>query len=382
MASAKDPFSFSSPERNGGAAPVVVWNVTNSCNMSCPHCYSSAVKGRSEYGLCLADLKSIGIRLEEAGVRVVILSGGEPLLRGDVEELAVFLKGRRISCHLSTNGVLLTPERARSLRDAGIVYAGVSVDGLPDFNDRYRGLRNAFERALAGIENARQVGMRTGMRMTLTSANAAHLDALLELAETHGVDRFYLSHLVYGGRAVDMMADDVQAEECGFRIEGFFATALDLLRRQSGLKLVSGGNDADGPALYSFVKTHLGDEAASVVWQALLRRGGNSAGEKIINVDHKGAVHPDQFWRGAASGNLLELPLAEIMSRPLFADLRRRETLLTGRCARCRYLSVCRGSHRERALAAGGSIWGDDPSCYLSDGEIMANAPSLMEAKR
>lgn len=131
MASAKDPFSFSSPERNGGAAPVVVWNVTNSCNMSCPHCYSSAVKGRSEYGLCLADLKSIGIRLEEAGVRVVILSGGEPLLRNDVEELAVFLKGRRISCHLSTNGVLLTPERARSLRDAGIVYAGSASTACP-----------------------------------------------------------------------------------------------------------------------------------------------------------------------------------------------------------------------------------------------------------
>lgn len=176
------------------------------------------------------------------------------------------------------------------------------------------------------------------------------------------------ARIVYAGVSVDVLPD--------------FTDRCRVLRRQSGLRLVSGGNDADGPALYSFVKTHLGDEAASIVRQAPLCCSGYFAGEKIINVDHKGAVPPDQFWRGTASGNLLELPLAEIMSRPLFADLRRRETLLTGRCARCRYLSVCRGSHRERAFAAGGSTRGDEPSCYLTEEHISAESPPLVEAKR
>lgn len=374
-------FSYSSAERNGAMAPVVVWNVTNSCNMRCPHCYSAAVRDRSQYGLPLADLKHIARRLKERGVRVVIVSGGEPLLRDDIEELVCYLKELHISSHLSTNGILLTPARVRSLKEAGIVYVGVSIDGLPEFNDGYRRLRSAFRLAMAGLENARLAGLRTGMRMTITSANAAHLDALLQIAESKQINRFYLSHLVYGGRARDMIADDVKASECRLHIERFFETALQLLQRGSKLQLVTGGNDADGPALFGFVRNRLGNRAAAIVWQALLRRGGNSAGEKVINVDHLGFVHPDQFWRESQNHNLLELSLDEILGGPLYAKLRKREAWLTGRCARCRFVSVCRGSHRERALAMGGALDGDDPACYLSDEFIESEIYPVREAR-
>ena len=109
---------------------------------------------------------------------------------------------------------------------------------------------------------------------------------------------------------------------------------------------------------------------AKPVLDLLRERGGNSAGEKILNIDHHGKVHPDQFWRAETLGVVRREPFAKILEHPLREQLRGRAERLEGRCGACNYREICRGSHRERAIAAGEGLWGSDPACVMEDAEI------------
>ena len=360
------------PDRFGQvrAPVVVVWNTCPHCNQRCPHCYAAAVARPTPDTLDTAAGKALLRKLAEGGVRQLILSGGEPLLRDDLEELAAHARHLGLRVHLSSNGTRLSDERARALAEAGVEYAGVSLDGLAAFNDRWRGSHRGFERAVRGLRAAQAAGMRTGVRITVTRHNAGQVMDLLEHVARLGVNRFYVSHLLPSGRAgqLDEVAQTV--EERRALLHTLFAWAHAALERGVSTQLVTGGNDADGPLLLRWVEARFGERPAERLRTLLRMRGGNSAGERILCVDHTGRVFPDQFWRSAQVGDLRRQSLAEVLAHPLLAELRTRERRLQGRCGLCRYVALCRGSHRERAEAAHGARWAPDPACSLLDEEI------------
>ena len=140
--------------------PVVVWNVTQQCNLKCVHCYAhaKATGGRDE--LSTRQGKELIDDLAQFGVPVLLFSGGEPLVREDLPELAAYAVQNGMRAVISTNGTLITPETARVLKDIGLSYVGISLDGMKDINDRFRGVDGAFDAALEGISNCQAAGIK------------------------------------------------------------------------------------------------------------------------------------------------------------------------------------------------------------------------------
>lgn len=363
------------PQRFGDRAkrsPVVVWNVCRHCNMTCPHCYASASARPSAGDLSTSEAERMLDGMAEVGVRILIFSGGEPLLRPDLLELVAYARGLGLACHLSTNGVLIDADMAARLHGAGITYVGVSIDGTREHNDAYRGLAGGFDRALEGLSHARSAGMRTGLRMTVTRRNRGEIGALLDLCRERDFDRFYLSHLVYAGRGRRIAGEDLSPEQCRAALTWLFERADAMLAAGDATpKIVTGGNDSDGVLLWHWVRERHGEHAATQVRRLLVQRGGNSAGEGIVNVDNRGVVHPDQFWQGVRLGDLRTQSFAEVLRHPFREELRGRASRLGGRCGACIHVALCRGSHRERAVAAGGKTWDPDPACVMTDAEVL-----------
>jgi radical SAM protein with 4Fe4S-binding SPASM domain len=363
----RSPARFGPPRAR---RPVVVWNVCRHCNMRCPHCYAAATETPSRHDLDPDAARTLIDRLAEGGVRLLIFSGGEPLLRADVPDLVAHAQRRGLTPHLSTNGSLLDERIARRLAESGLAYAGVSLDGRAAFNDAYRGMPGGFALGVRALRACRAVGIRTGVRLTLTRRNLTDVEPLVEVARRERVDRLYVSHLVYAGRALRLVGDDLSPVESREALLALFELAERLLAEKTPLRIVTGGNDSGGPLLLRWIEGRYGGAAADAVATLLARRGGNSAGEGILAIDPRGRVRPDQFWNGEPVGDLTRQSLAEVMAHPLLATLRARTARLEGRCRNCAYLSLCRGSHRERALASRAGLWGPDPACVLDDAEI------------
>jgi radical SAM protein with 4Fe4S-binding SPASM domain len=358
---------------SGDARPaVVVWNVTRRCNLHCQHCYASArslphpEELSHEEGCALVD------ELGRCRVPALVFSGGDPLLRSDLLDLVRRATGLGIHAALSTNGTLIDGAGARALRDAGVGYVGVSVDGIGLLHDRFRGLAGAYESALGGLRHCQDAGLTVGLRFTLSRPTLPHLEPVLDLMEAERVQRGYVSHLVYVGRADHLAPFALTAAETRSSVETIFARAESLRDRESPLDLVTGNSDADGVFLYLRARNR-NAEAGSLVGELLRRRGGNSAGRAIANVDDRGEVHPDQFWQHHAVGNVRQRPFGEIWAdgtQPLLAQLRARRHHVHGRCARCPFFDLCAGGSRVRAEALTGDLWASDPACYLSDTEL------------
>jgi pseudo-rSAM protein/SPASM domain protein len=351
--------------------PVVVWNLTKQCNLYCSHCYAAADTETAPGELSTAEGKALLDDLAQFGVPVVLFSGGEPLVRDDLEELVAYAADSGIRPVLSTNGTLLTEERAASLRDAGLKYAGVSVDGLPERNDAFRGQDGAFDAAVRGIENSLDAGLKTGLRYTITEANAPDLPDVVDLLHEVGVDRFCFYHLDYGGRGADISDIDLSPADTREAVR----TVCDLTReyheRGEEIETLLVGNYADAGFLVEYAASELGAAQADRIHRYLEANGGDPTGERIADVDYQGNVHLTQFWQGYSLGNVRDRPFSELWTdedNPLLAALRDRDDRLTGRCADCQYQSICRGGSRLRALSAGGPF-DPDPKCYLTEAE-------------
>jgi radical SAM protein with 4Fe4S-binding SPASM domain len=352
--------------------PVVVWNVTRRCNLHCQHCYASARNQphpeelSPEEGLALVD------ELGRCRVPALVFSGGDPLLRPDLLALIRRACEHGIHAALSTNGTLIDASCARALRDAGVGYVGVSVDGIGPLHDRFRGLAGAYETALRGLRHCRDAGLTVGLRFTLSRPTLPHLEPVLDRMEAERVQRGYVSHLVYVGRANHLAPVALTTEETRMAVETIFARAESLHARGVPLDLVTGNSDADGVLLLLRVRARNAG-AGAVLRDLLKRRGGNSAGRSIANVDDRGEVHPDQFWQHHPVGNVRQRPFSEIWgdsTHPLLAQLRTRRHVIHGRCGRCAFFDLCAGGSRVRAEALTGDLWASDPACYLSDTEL------------
>jgi pseudo-rSAM protein/SPASM domain protein len=352
--------------------PVVVWNVTKGCNLACQHCYADAEVERAPGELTTAEGKGLLDDLAEYGAPVVLFSGGEPLVRADLTELVAHAADRGIRPVLSTNGTLITPGRAQELKEAGLAYAGVSVDGLPERNDEFRGQKGAFDAAVDGIEACLDAGLKTGLRYTVTAANRPDLEGVVDLLHDVGLDRFCFYHLDYGGRGAGIREVDLSPDRRREAVEAVCDLTREYHRQGEEIETLLVGNYCDAAFLVEYARDHLGPGQAERVRRYLEVNGGDPTGERVADIDYQGNVHLTQFWQGYSLGNVRDRPFGAIWddeSNPLLSRLRERERHLTGRCADCRYQDVCRGASRLRALAVHGDPFAPDPQCYLTPEE-------------
>jgi pseudo-rSAM protein/SPASM domain protein len=352
--------------------PVVVWNVTKGCNLACRHCYADAEAERAPGELTTAEGRRFLDELADYGVPVVLFSGGEPLVRQDLADLVAHAADRGLRPVLSTNGTLLTAERARRLADAGLAYTGVSVDGLPERNDDFRGVEGAFDAAVEGIEACLDAGLKTGLRYTVTESNLADLAGVVDLLHDVGLDRFCFYHLDYGGRGAGIRDVDLSPGQRRRAVRSVCDLTRAYHARGEEIETLLVGNYCDAGFLVEYAREELGPAVADRVYDYLRVNGGDPAGERVADVDYQGNVHLTQFWQGYSLGNVRDRPFGRLWedeSNPLLRRLREREDHLSGRCADCRYREICRGASRLRALAVHDDPFAPDPQCYLTPDE-------------
>ncbi|MFB6301242.1 MAG: TIGR04347 family pseudo-SAM/SPASM protein [Haloferacaceae archaeon] len=364
----------------GQRRPVVVWNTTKQCNLRCEHCYAAATREPAPGELSTAEGKGLLDDLAAYDVPVVLFSGGEPLARDDLVDLIGYAADRGVRPVLSTNGTLLTPERAAALRDAGLAYAGVSVDGLRERNDAFRGREGAFDAAVRGIEACLDAGLKTGLRYTITERTAPDLEGIVAFLHDVGVDRFCFYHLDYGGRGAAIRDADLSPPDKRRAVRRVCDLTWEYHDRGKEIETLLVGNYCDAAYLVEYAREAFGPDRARRVREYLRRNGGDPAGERVADVDYQGNVHLTQFWQGYALGNVRDRPFGAIWAddaNPLLAALREREEHLTGACADCRYRAVCRGASRLRALGGHDHPFGRDPQCYLTEAEVAGDGAAV-----
>jgi heme d1 biosynthesis radical SAM protein NirJ len=360
--------------------PVVIWNLVRRCNLNCIHCYSLSANVDFPGELSTAEIFAVMDDLKAFGVPVLILSGGEPLLRKDIFEISARAKAMGFYTGLSTNGTLIDEAVAEKIAAVGYDYVGISLDGIGVVHDRFRRQPGGFEAALRGMRLCRGHGIKVGLRFTMTERNVNSLPEMLDLVDREQIDKFYLSHLVYAGRGNRYREDDAYHATTRRALDLIFERCWDYVRRGIRKEFVTGNNDADGVYFLLWVRERFPEMAAHI--QAKLRLwGGNASGVNVANIDNLGEVHPDTFWWHYNLGNVRDRPFSEIWrdtSDPIMAGLKASPRKIGGRCGACEHFDICGGNTRVRAMQLCGDAFAEDPACYLSDQEIgVAPQPRL-----
>lgn len=352
--------------------PVVVWNITQQCNLKCIHCYAHAKMTRQNNELSTDEGKALIDDLSNMGAPVLLFSGGEPLMRKDLPELAAYAVKKGMRAVISTNGTLIDFKTAKTLKDIGLSYVGISLDGTRDINDQFRGVIGAFDDAMRGIKNCQDAGIKVGLRFTINKFNVNEIPALFDMLEEREIPRICFYHLVYAGRGSNLIYDDLTLGETRQAVDLIIDRTRILHDKGIDKEVLTVDNHADGPYLYLRLLRENSSRAAEVL-ELLEMNEGNNSGRGIGCISWDGSVHADQFWRHYSFGNVRERPFSEIwhdLSNPLMNRLKNKKAYVKGRCARCRWLNVCGGNFRVRAEAVSGDIWAPDPACYLADEEI------------
>ncbi len=353
--------------------PVVVWNVTSRCNLACVHCYAAMCDATNISDLDTPSALRVLDDLAAFKCPVVLFSGGEPLLRPDLPELVAYAVSLGLRAVVSSNGTLLNETTAQALKAAGTRYVGISIDGRPEVHDRFRGVQGAFFRTMDGIRACQAVGLKVGLRHTITTETADDIPFLFDLMAKEAIPRICFYHLVSTGRAADEAVLDLTCEQTRRVVDEIIDHTVELARCGVAKEVLTVDNHCDGPYLYlRLLREGRADDAARVM-ELLRMNGGNSTGHGIASIGWNGDVFPDQFWRTQLLGNTQEQPFSAIWSDPdatLLNELRHKAQHVTGRCKTCRFLDVCGGNFRARAEALTGERWGVDPACYLTDEEI------------
>ncbi len=352
--------------------PVVVWNMTRRCNLKCVHCYAQALEEDGKDDISTERAKEIINDLAAFGAPVMLFSGGEPLVRKDLVELAHHAVGKGMRAVISTNGTLITKEKAKELKEVGLSYVGISLDGGEEVHDKFRAVPGSFKKALQGIENCQAEGLKVGLRFTINKRNVSEVPKLFELVRDLEVPRICFYHLVYSGRGSELMNEDLDHAGTRAVVDLIMDRTRDLFEKGYEKEVLTVDNHADGPYLWMRLLRE-DKKRADEVFELLQFNEGNSTGRGIGCISWDGQVHADQFWRNHTFGNVLERPFSEIWVDPeieLLHKLKDKRPHVTGRCAKCRFLAICNGNFRARAEAAYGDIWAPDPACYLTDEEI------------
>jgi radical SAM protein with 4Fe4S-binding SPASM domain len=354
--------------------PVVVWNVSKRCNLRCIHCYTNSDCNTAPDELSFEEGRALIDDLAAFRVPALLFSGGEPLMRPDIFELADYAVSKGLRPVLSTNGTLISREIARKIKTTGFIYAGISLDGIGATNDHFRGVSGAFNSAMNGFKNCLEVEQRVGLRLTLTRQNVLELDRIFDFLIEEKIPRACFYHLVYSGRGKS--EDDLTHAESRKALDTICKRTRQAIESGMDLDILTVDNHVDGPYIYLKLLQENPQRAAEVKKLLEWNGGGTySTGVGIGDIDWAGNVHPDQFWQDKSFGNVRERKFSTIWqdtSDELMAGLKNRLPLLKGKCAGCRFLAMCGGSLRVRAFRVHNDPWMPDPACYLSDEEIAA----------
>ena len=353
--------------------PVVVWNMTKRCNLRCIHCYARA-ENETYRGneLSTDEGKRLIDDLAEFGVPVILFSGGEPVLRKDLPDLIDYAVKKGLRAVISTNGTLITEEKAKQFARYALSYIGISIDGTGKVNDAFRGVDGAYDLAINGVRNAKHAGIKVGLRFTINKKNYNEIQRIFDIIETEGIQRVCFYHLVYAGRGSQLINEDISHEESRKVVDYIMDRTKESFKKGSPIEVLTVDNHADGPYVYLRLLQE-DSQRAKEVYDLLMMNEGNASGVGIACVDEEGNVHADQFWRHYSFGNVRSRPFSEIWTdtgNELMAKLKEKKRHVKGRCARCRWLDICGGNFRVRAEAATGDIWAEDPQCYLTEEEI------------
>ncbi len=355
--------------------PVVVWNMGRRCNLKCIHCYAQSRDIEYEDELTTQQGKELIDDLAQFGSPVILFSGGEPTMRKDLPELAMHARDKGMRAVISTNGTLIDEKMAKVLKDIGLSYVGVSLDGMRETNDKFRGVPGAFDAALQGMRNCKKEGIKVGLRFTINKKNAQDIPAIFDLLEEEGIPRVCFYHLVYAGRGSKLVEEDLSHEESRRVVDLIMDKTKEMHDKGFPMEVLTVDNHCDGPYVY-FRLLEEDPERAAEVYELLMMNQGNSTGIGIGCVSWDGSVHADQFWRHYSFGNVKERPFSEIWmdtSDELMAGLKDRKALIKAnadRCAKCKWLEICNANFRVRAEAIYDNVWADDPACYLTKEEI------------
>ncbi len=353
-------------------APVVIWNLIRRCNLTCQHCYTTSADRDFPGELTTPEIYAVMDDLKAFKVPVLILSGGEPLLHPDIFAISQRATDMGFYVALSSNGTKISPANIDRIAAMNYSYIGVSLDGIQDTHDNFRRSKGSFNQALRGVELCLEKGIKVGIRFTLTQSNAQDFPAMLQLMDDYNIDKFYLSHLNYGGRGNKNRGDDAHFFMTRDAMDLLFETSYRWLLEGKEREFVTGNNDADAVYFLHWVRARFPEKAAHIQTK-LEQWGGNASGVNVANIDNLGNVHPDTFWWHYNLGNVKDRPFSEIWqdtSDPLMTGLKSSPRPLEGRCRTCHYQPICNGNTRVRAAQTTGNYWAEDSGCYLSAGEI------------
>ncbi len=352
--------------------PVVVWNMTQRCNLKCVHCYARSEDISYDNELTHDQAIAMMDDLADFGVPVLLFSGGEPLVHPRLVEYAQYAVSKGMRAVISTNGTLITREKAQTLKEIGLSYVGISLDGLEPTHDMFRGVPGSFKRAMAAIENCQAAGIKVGLRFTINKRNVQDIPGIFDLLEEKNIPRACFYHLVYSGRGSEIAKEDLSHEETRQVLDLIMDRTKDLHDREQPKEILTVDNHADGPYLYLRMLKEDPQRAAEVL-ELLEMNEGNNSGRGIGCISWDGEVYPDQFWREKSLGNIKDRPFSQIWtdeSNDFLMKMKNKKNYVKGRCSQCRWLSICAGNFRARAESVANDPWDSDPACYLTDEEI------------
>ncbi|MCW8838174.1 MAG: radical SAM protein [Thiovulaceae bacterium] len=346
---------------------IAIWNFTNRCNLSCLHCYSKSTLDEVDT-LTTPQIKKTILQMKENGIKFIIFSGGEPLTRKDLFEIADFCKENGIITYLSSNGLYFTKSNINKIVDT-FNYVGVSIDGDEETHDYFRGLKGAFVETLKAVKLANSTGAKVGIRFTMTKDTINSLEYIFDMVEKENIPKIYISHLVYSGRGLDNLKMDLTKEQRREAVDFILDKAFQYHKEGRDIEIVTGNMEMDAVVfLERFAKEY--PDLKDKMRDRLVAWGGNSAGRKLLNINSEGDVRPDPFFP-ITIGNILEQDFSDIWQKgELLEQLRTHpRKQISGICSDCEQIDICNGGSRARAYAITGDLWSEDPSCYLTQEE-------------
>jgi heme b synthase len=357
----KDSYTKSPPhppkdEQKRAALRLVAWEITRNCNLSCVHCRAAATMGPYEGELDTNTCLNLLDQIQEVGDPIIILTGGEPLLRPDIFEIARYGTDKGLRMVMAPNGTLLTKDIAKKLVDAGIQRISISLDGsTKTSHDRFRGVEGAYEGALRGIQHAKDAGIEFQINTTITKTNLHEIQDIQNLAVGLGAVAHHIFLLVPTGRGKYIVDQAIDAETYEKTLNWFYDQ-----RGKTPLQLKA----TCAPHYYRILRQRAKADGEKVTFQthgldAVTR--GCLGGIGFCFISHQGIVQPCGFLN-LNSGDVNQTPFKDIWYRSeVFLKLRDYDAL-TGKCGMCEYQKVC-GGCRARAYEATGDYMAEEPLC-------------------
>ncbi len=354
--------------------PLIFWNLTSRCNLSCSQCYINAGNQQLNSELSFHDAQRLVDEAVACRTPLLMLSGGEPLVRSDFWDILKYSRSRGVKVAVSSNGLLITRDVAQRLKEEQVDYVGVSLDGArASTHDTIRGQSGSFDSSVRALKNCIESGIKCGIRLTATRDNFKEIPELLALTRRLDVPRFCLYWLVPSGRGRNLYQKKrLDKDEIAWVLNELYESTWSLSPEQIEILTV------DAPQDGVYILNRLKKEAPNIYDKAheILELVGDtcSAGDRVLNIDPQGNIYPCQFAQLASLkvGNLKEISLGKIWNdpqNPVLSDLRRKVDKLKGKCGRCINKKTCTGGCRIRAYFESNDLWAEDPCCISYEGE-------------